>query len=390
VVTGDVDNRVTYDRLRVPSARLVFANAEDTTNTNIALTVREVDAEVPILALAEDDDSIDILELSGATHVLPLKHRLGEHLAARVSSGSGFAHVVGRFRDLLLVEFVVHGTKISGKALAETRLRELTGVNVVGVWEHGRLRPVHAEFRLADLSVPMAVGTKEQIERLNGLLGDSGGPGRPVLVIGGGKVGRATAAALHRRGLAVHIVDKEERLRSVFGSDAERVVVGDAADREVLLEAGLEDAGSVVLTTNDDAMNIYLSVYCRRLKPDLNIVSRITHERNIEAIYRAGADFVLGYASLGREHVVSLLLGREPIMIGEGADFFVIPVPGSLAGKTLGESQIGARTGLIVMAIEEGHETRTNPRPSMALPKGGRLMVLGTADQRQAFSGAFD
>ena len=48
-------------------------------------------------------------------------------------------------------------------------------------------------------------------------------------------------------------------------------------------------------------MNIYLAVYCRRLKPDLRIVSRITHERNVEAIHRAGADFVLSYTSLGAE-----------------------------------------------------------------------------------------
>ena len=50
---------------------------------------------------------------------------------------------------------------------------------------------------------------------------------------------------------------------------------------------------SVLLTTNDDAMNIYLAVFSRRLNPGLRIVSRITHERNIDAIHRAGADFML-------------------------------------------------------------------------------------------------
>ena len=106
----------------------------------------------------------------------------------------------------------------------------------------------------------------------------------------------------------------------------------------------------MALSTNNDAVNIHLTVYCRRLKPELNIVSRITHERNVEAIYRAGADFALSYASLGREYFIARLLGREPVMVGEGADFFLVPVPESLAGKTLGESEIGARTGLIVIA----------------------------------------
>jgi len=37
--------------------------------------------------------------------------------------------------------------------------------------------------------------------------------------------------------------------------------------------------------------------------PDLRIISRITHEQNLEAVHRAGADFALGYSSLGAESI---------------------------------------------------------------------------------------
>lgn len=87
VVTGDRDSRTTYERLLTSDARLVIANAEDTTNTNITLTVREVAPQVRIAAIVEERDSIDILDLSGATCVLPLKHQLGESLANRVHTG---------------------------------------------------------------------------------------------------------------------------------------------------------------------------------------------------------------------------------------------------------------------------------------------------------------
>ncbi len=86
-------------------------------------------------------------------------------------------------------------------------------------------------------------------------------------------------------------------------------------------------------------MNIYLAVYCRRLNPDLRVISRITHERNIEAIHRAGADFVLSYSSLGAESVMSLLQHRESVIMGEGFDLFYIPVPAILAGQTLATCQ---------------------------------------------------
>ena len=47
VITGDLDNRTTYEGLHVQHARLVLANREDTTNANITLTVREVSPDVP-------------------------------------------------------------------------------------------------------------------------------------------------------------------------------------------------------------------------------------------------------------------------------------------------------------------------------------------------------
>ncbi|RPJ63145.1 MAG: hypothetical protein EHM24_24855 [Acidobacteria bacterium] len=53
--------------------------------------MREVSPHVPVVALA-GCDSVDVLELSGATHVLPLKQRLGEHLANRVDAGQPQVH----------------------------------------------------------------------------------------------------------------------------------------------------------------------------------------------------------------------------------------------------------------------------------------------------------
>jgi len=389
VVTGEIDHRQTYENLRVDKAKLIFANAEDTTNTNITLTAREVSPTVPVLALAEEEASLDIFTLSGATYTLPLKRMLGEQLAARVGAGIGAIHIVGRFKDLEIAEFLIHHTPLAGKTLAEIGLRRATGVNVVGVWNQGRFQPIRPDRQLSNTDVPVAIGTKDQVKRLDDFLGSVPNDQRPVLVIGMGKVGLSTAIALKERGLLVHVIEKDERLRRTIGSQFDRATYGDAADLQVLEEAGINEASAVALTTNSDAVNIHLTVYCRRLKPDLNLVSRITKERNIEAIYRAGADFVLSYAFLGREYVTALLLGREPIMVGEGADFFSVAVPDVLVGGDLGSSQIGAKTGLIVIAIERNESTSTNPTPGTILEKEARLLMLGTIEQRDLFAKEF-
>ena len=377
VITGDTDNRLTYEGLHVQQARLVLANREDTTNTNLTLTVREVTRDVPIVAFVEDQDSIDILELSGATHVLALKQRLGEYLANRISAGRGDADVIGGFKGLQIAEFPARNTPLAGRIVRETRLRETMGLNIVGVWQRGRLRPAFPDTQIADQSVVVVVGAPEQISELNGLLQLPHVHDEPILVIGGGKVGRAAMRALKRKGIPVHVLERDERAHDKLDDICDQHFVGDAADREALMRAGLQNAPSVLLTTNDDAMNVYLAVYCRRLKPDLRIVSRITHERNLEAIHRAGADFVLSYSTLGAEAVFSVLQGHELVILGEGVDLFTVDLPPSLQGKTLAETGIGSRTGLSVVAVSQNGQLVTSMQSSMRLGAGRRVDHAG-------------
>ncbi|MGF1531441.1 MAG: potassium channel family protein [Puniceicoccaceae bacterium] len=385
VINAPIDDPDTYRALNVENARLLLANAEDMVNTNIILTVRSIDQNLPIIALAEEEDSVDIFKLSGATYPLPLKVRLGEQLATRVSAGIGTAHEIGRFRDLVIVEFLVHDTPLAGVTLRDANLRERTGVNVVGVWKSGKLCPVQPDAVLEETFVPVAVGSASQINRLNRLLGTGEKKKHQVLVIGGGKVGQSTARALKRRGVHVRILDLNPKLEETLGEFCDEVIIGNGSDLATMKRAGIDSVSAVALTTHDDAQNIHLTVYCRRLRPEIGIVSRITRERNIEAIYRAGADFVISYASLGCEFITAYLSNREPVMVGEGADFFSLHVPEKLAGKTLLESGIGAATNLVVLAIEDGDQYNSNPGPDAVLHPQCKLFMLGTNEQRDQF-----
>lgn len=386
VVQGEIDSRATYEAVRLRDAALLLANAEDTTNTNITLTAREVTTEVPIVAIASDDDAIDILELAGSTHVLPLRRSLGEHLANRANAGPFRAHVIGRYRDLLIAEFAAQNTPLAGRTVRETNLRAATGVSIVGYWERGRMHSVGADTKITHTSVVVVIGNVSQIDALNELLAIYDVNDNPVVVIGGGKVGRSAARALREEGIAVHMVERNPALKPSLEGIPNKLVIGDASDRQVLREAGLQDAPSVILTTHDDAMNIYLAVYCRRLNPKLQIISRVTHERNIEAMHRAGADLVLSYDALGVESVLSILQRRELTVLGAGFHLFFIPVPPSLVGKTLSEGGIGARTGMTVVAIQKDGEAVTNPPPEARLEAGGELILLGSEAQRERFA----
>ncbi len=389
VVAGAPAASATYEALRVRDASLVFANHGDATNTNITLSVREIAPDVPIVALADEMSSVDILELSGVSQVLPLKHQLGRQLASRVAVGTPQAHRIGRFEDLVIAEFPIENTSLRGRTVRDTRLRELTGLSIVGVWERGVLMPAGPDTVLSDHSVPVIVGTEEQLTELDALFVIYQRNDNPVLVIGGSKVGRAVARALRERDVRATIVDKDASLEGELAECADRVVVGDAAELEVVTSAGIADTPSVVLTTNDDATNIFLALYCRRLNPETRIVSRINEEWNLEAIHRAGVDFALSHGLLAARSVLSILQGSDLVVFGEGADLFVELVPPTLAGKTLAESRIGAKTGLNVIAVRAGGVSTTNPSASTELVRGAELMMLGSVAQHRRFTKHF-
>ncbi len=389
VVLGEVDARSTFEGLRTSHARLIIANLDDAVNTNATLTVREISSEVPIAALAEDKDSIDILELAGANYVLPLKHRLGQQLSRRVMVGTHQAHEVGRFNELVIAELPVHDTPLAGRTVADTRLRQLTGLNIVAVSERGRLLPARADTLLTESSVAVLVGNEEQIASLDAIFVIYEPNENPVLVIGGGKVGRACMRALKQRNVPVHVLDRDPKLRPLLSQIADRVFVGDAADREILTRAGLADAPSVVLTTNDDAINIFLTVYCRRLNPTTRIVSRISRERNLEAIHRAGADFALSYTTLGATSLLSLVHGREIVLAGEGIDLFVERVPEKLLGRSVRDGEIATLSGLNVISVQGAEGPRVDPIHETKLCEGDELVMLGSAHQLAEFRKIF-
>jgi Trk K+ transport system NAD-binding subunit len=390
VIAGENDNRETYERIGARDARLLLANCEDTTNTNITITAREIAPDLPIVAIVEEEDAVDVLQLSGASTVLALKHQLGEYLANRVDAGRAEAHVIGSYRGLQIAELPTRDTPLAGVTVRDTRLRERTGLSVVGLWERGKLQPAFPQTIVQPDGVIVVAGTAPQMAALNELLPRTDRPKRAVIVIGAGKVGQAAARALKRKGMTVHAVDRSSDVLDAMDPYVDATFVGDAADRRLLARAGIDTAASVLLTTNDDAMNVYLAVFCRRLSPGLRIVSRITHERNVEAIHRAGADFVLSYTTLGIEAVLSILRGYELVLLGEDVELFSIPVPAPLAERPLRDSGIGSRTGMSVVALQRGDAIITSLTSETVLPGDASLLMLGSVEQRRTFEEIFE
>ncbi len=380
VAVGDLGDPQTYRRLKVDQATLVVANVDDMMNTNIAFTIREISQTVPIVANADLEDSVDILELAGSTHVFQFTKMLGQSLARRVLGTTAKTNVIGKIESLLIAEAPAMRTPLVGKTLLQSKLRETIGINVVGIWERGRFIIPTAQTIINPTTVLLLAGSADQFTEYDEKFGRDKKYQAPVLILGGGRVGRAAADALVERNFDYRIIEKKQNL-----IEDERYIYGSAADLKTLMQAGIKTAPSIIITTHDDPTNIYLTIYCRRLSPDIQIISRANLERNISKLHTAGADLVMSYASMAASTILNLLKPDDILMLAEGLNIFRVAVPPSYVDKSLAESQIRSQTGCNVVAVCDPESMCVNPNPSFRFSGNHELVLIGSEEAESRF-----
>ena len=166
-------------------------------------------------------------------------------------------------------------------------------------------------------------------------------------------------------------------------------MLGDAAELSVLEAAGLPEACAVLITTHDDDVNVYLTIYCRRLRPDIQIIARANLDRNVATLHRAGADAVLSYASIGATAIWNTLGLNDSLVLAEGLEMFRTHVPSGMAGRSLADAAVRRETGCNVVAVADGGVTVTNPDPMTPIPSTAELVVIGDAVAQQRFLEAY-
>jgi Trk K+ transport system NAD-binding subunit len=385
VVLGELDDPHTYGRLNTDRAAMVVVMNDDITSTNIIYTIRETNIDVATVTNADAEDSLDILQLAGSTYVFQFTRMLGQALARRVLGVSLKANLVGRFDQLVIAEAPVMRTWLQGKTLAESRLRQITGVTVVGVWEQGKFLIPTPRTLVGESTVLVLAGTEEQLDRFDRSIseGTARGPSKgPVVVLGGGRVGKAVAESLEARGIDFRVVEK----KTGIASRDPRFIHGNAGDFDVLMEAGIQETPSIIITTHDDNLNIYLTIYCRRLRSDAQIISRASLDRNINTLHRAGANLVMSFSSMVTSTTMNLLQPQKMLMLSEGLNVFRTGLSQKLENRSLVNINLRENTGCSIVAVKRGNELIVNPDPEIVLRRGDELVLIGSVESEKLFT----
>lgn len=226
---------------------------------------------------------------------------------------------------------------------------------------------------------------QQQIDKLSG----------HTIVCGVGSTGRHTVEELMASNIAVVAVDQHpEKVSHVEAELGQAIlhVTGDAAEDEVLEKAGIQRAKNIVCALSTDRDNLFVVVTAKKLNPKLRIVSRVIDETARIKLLRAGADSVISPNQLGgrrmavdvlRPEVVSFLelMLREADRVMQ-IEQIEIPAGSPYDGVTLGQTDLRANYGLLVVAvIENGGEAHYAPGPKSCLRAGSTLIVFGERHQ---------
>ncbi|MGI5163902.1 potassium channel family protein [Spirillospora sp. CA-253888] len=189
-----------------------------------------------------------------------------------------------------------------------------------------------------------------------------------IVIMGCGRVGSTLAHILEDKGHSVAIIDQSpeafRRLRSGFKG---RRITGFGFDRDVIAEAGIEQASAFVAVSSGDNSNIISARVARETFGVDNVVARIYDPRRAEVYQRLGIPTVATV-----RWTADQILRR---LLPEGAE----PLWRDPTGQVvLAELDAGARwVGARVAALEEAADTRVAflTRMGEALVPGAQTVI---------------
>lgn len=166
---------------------------------------------------------------------------------------------------------------------------------------------------------------------------------------------------------------------------------GDATKDEVLERAGVRRASGLIVTTGDDATNLYVVLSARVLNPGLFIVSRAVDEDSIGKLLRAGANRAISPYAIGGRRLAHLILSPSVVdffetVLRRGSESLnledvTVPPHSPLIGRTLRDVLRECPPGVSVLAVFRGTQAMANPHPDLTLEGHDRLLAMGTVEQ---------
>ncbi len=210
----------------------------------------------------------------------------------------------------------------------------------------------------------------------------------PVLVIGLGRFGAATAGELDRLGREVLAIDEDERLVQKWSERVTHTVQADAKNVEALRQIGASEFQIAVVAVGS---SIEASVLITANLVDLKVpqiwakaISR-SHGKILE---RIGANHVIYPEAEAGERVAHLVSGRMLDFIEFDDDFALVKMypPKPIRGLNLTESGVRSKYHVTVVGVKSPGKPFTYATESTVVSNHDLIIVSGKSSDIETFA----
>ncbi|WP_332897271.1 MULTISPECIES: cation:proton antiporter domain-containing protein [unclassified Haladaptatus] len=209
-----------------------------------------------------------------------------------------------------------------------------------------------------------------------------------VIIVGGGKVGRALAERLVDRGENVVIIEQDSSVLQIARDAGYTVHNGDGTDTDVLRSAGADNAKTIVAATGDDDVNLLVSQLASSKFGIDRIMARANNPDNVDAFEELGVRTIS--SALATAYALDNLIERPALSnwmteIGRSGDVQETEVTAEdLVGKTIGEIDVELPDGVLIALVSRDGKNQM-PDEDFTLQNGDHVTLLGRKESvRQA------
>jgi len=216
------------------------------------------------------------------------------------------------------------------------------------------------------------------------------------IICGFGRVGQSIARDLLAAQRSVIILDTNPASLENAAKGGFAIVHGDPAEVETLRAAGIDRARGLVIATDKDAENVYVTLSARVLRPDVYIIARANAEDSLAKLKLAGANNIISPYGIGGKRMAQLAMRPtaieflDTVLDAESTalslDDFAVREGSRLIGQPI--KALFAISETIILALKRDDAMHFRPPHDTALRAGDELVVAGPSSSIRALEEA--
>jgi voltage-gated potassium channel len=214
-----------------------------------------------------------------------------------------------------------------------------------------------------------------------------------IIICGYGRNGKQAAKKLLAYKKPFVVIEKNKDLIEKFESEQVPFVLGNANEDDILLQAGIDRASTLISALPNDADNLFIVLSARQINNTMRIISRASQETSYKKLKLAGANNVILPDRIGGDHMASLvvvpdliefidnlsIVGKSNINIEELA---VEKLYNTSEVKTIKDLDLRRKTGCTVIGFKDNlGEYIVNPEADVKLVANTKIIVIGRPEQ---------